>query len=421
MKVMKSRIVMFLFLLLTCYSLCACGAQKQEETEVVDPETAYLDELEAGYYYIRHKNPENGYYEAYPLYFPTATFEAGSVSSSPSDNRIFWFKDEEYEKIPTMYPGDSLIYYYNGVLSESFTFERFEDLGYTIGLRGMTVSPSGRYNISTKTEDQCTFPNGDTDVILELNENETVKLDTLGGIKLRDSGGIYNEGSETSDSSSYLTRCGTIRQDLFEGKDKEYVAEIYKGTVRHEYSFKPDIRVLGSMEGYSSISYEFESEKIINIEIPEFFNNGYYLFNGQGLIRYLKDTNEFIEGTTEMNTPNERPEESKSGNSDFDAERFHSNTDQDNADEADKTSSISIQEENTYTVVVNASVPSSIDMASQPLMYIVLEDPSGGERYLEETEPNVYKLTFNASAGTYKLKYYDIGERKVTYSVGYAN
>lgn len=419
---MKNKIAIALFLLLTCFSLCACRQRSQEEIKETDSETAYLDDLEAGYYYIRHKNQETGAFETYPLYFPTATFEEGSISSTPSNDRIFWFKDDEYEKIPTMYPGDALIFYSDGVLSESFTFERFEDLGYTIGLRGMTVSPSGRYNISTETEDQCTFPGGDTDVILDLSENESVKLDSLGGIKLRDNGGIYLEGSETSDSSSYLTRCGTIRHDLFDGKDKEYVAEIYKGTIRYEYSFKPDVRILGSMEGYSSINYEFESEKIINIEVPEFFNNGYYLLNGQGLIRYLKDTDQFDE-TTEMNTPNQAPEDKNDEvtKNNFDAERFHSNVEQLNENDADKTSSVSVQEESTYTVVVNASVPSSVDMASQPSMYIVLEDPSGGEKYLEETEPNVYKLTFNAYAGTYKLKYYDIGERKVTYSIGYAN
>ena len=59
--------------------------------------------LESGNFYIRHKNNS-----CEPLYLGEVTFEG--VANTPDNSRVCWFK-EDYENIPTLYEGESLILY----------------------------------------------------------------------------------------------------------------------------------------------------------------------------------------------------------------------------------------------------------------------------------------------------------------------
>ncbi|MBQ9245525.1 hypothetical protein IJ182_04575, partial [bacterium] len=59
--------------------------------------------MEDGVFYVRDQ--ENN---CTPVYFGNGTFEEGSISTTPSDERVLWYKDD-FEKVPTLYEGDSLI------------------------------------------------------------------------------------------------------------------------------------------------------------------------------------------------------------------------------------------------------------------------------------------------------------------------
>lgn len=276
-------------LLWTIVILSGCGETEKMESEDEDPSTAYLKELEDGVFYIRHRN-----FTVETPYFGYSSFDFGSTLSEVNEietNRIMWFKDD-VDKIPTLYEGDSFIYYSTKPFSESFTFERFEDMGYSIGICNMTASPTKRFRISTDSDDKCTYPGGDTDVIL-AHTSDYVVLEKLGEQELRTEREVEvldENGNLTTKTESTITRCGTI---VGLEKGKSYEAEIYEGTTGEKYVFVSDVFILASMDAITTMEYDFESLAVINIEIPEYFHTGFYYVCGVGMIRYVK-TSEVI-------------------------------------------------------------------------------------------------------------------------------
>lgn len=399
-----------MLLILAAGSLSACGEEPQEEVVQIDPEVAYLENLTSGTYYIRHTNPETGYYETIDL--------AYSDASVASEDGTLWFKEDFYNTIPTFTSGDSIIYYTEDVFDENFSYERYEDMGYTIGLRGMSVSPSGRYDISTNPDSMCTYPGGDTDAILELGPNETVKLDTLGEQPIRDKGGYYDESDANSNSESYLTRVGTIR-GLEQGK--EYSAQIYKGTVEHDFNFVCDVRVFASMDSDSTIEYVFESEKIINIEIPSYFKSGYYMINGVGLFRYMADNETFQEGVTNMNIANVRP--SLEGDQDEitinDIQKVtHPDSVEYNTGSPGEIRTVTLNETGNYLLEVTAYTPNGVDESTLPLMRVCIVHPDGTQHFVQEQTKGYYTQLISASQpGDYYIYIYDLSGREVNFNL----
>ena len=406
-QLFKKTAVLGMALCLLFTSGCATGSE--EPTEV-----SYLDLLNDGTYYVRH-DTKTGQPECENIYFGASTFDFGEVTSNPSNGRIMWFK-EDFSSIPTLRPGDSLILYTSEILGEIFTFERFEDLGYSVGICGMSVSASGRYDISTNPDERCTYPGGDTDGILKLT-NGTVKLDTIGGQPIRS---IGNKG----DAASYLSRCGTIKNL---DKDKEYQMEIYEGTVRHPFVFKANVRVLGSMEVLSTTDYEFESEKIIKIHIPQCFNSGYYLLNGIGMFRYQKN-NEDFELASAYNIPNDYENyastdiatstgtfktiyenEQNPGQSDTDNKKNENSNAPQNR-KSDGKDTFTITEPINLQVTVGFTIPSKYEGGGDglPDVSAIVVFPSG-RKYAMYQEGEELKVIFYADeVGVYEIHYYDL-------------
>ncbi len=275
-------------------AITGCGTTSTNQNK---PEN-YIDNLDEGVFYVRDINNKCA-----PVYFGAATFEEGNVATSPSNDRVLWYTDDMFENIPTLYAGDSLIYKTPSEFEETFTFERFEDFGYSIGLCHLTQTESGRYSISTKASDNNTFPDGDTDELLLIHDVERVRIDTLGDVKLRAPKEL-EDGTYTEDQ---LTRVGSIKNLE---KDKIYNAEIYTGTFRSVYQFKANVRIFGSMEVTSTTDYVYESEKLIRIGIPSFLKSGYYLINGVGSFKYVNDVKE-NEPFINYNEPRENEEENE--------------------------------------------------------------------------------------------------------------
>ena len=57
------------------------------------------------------------------------------------------------------------------------------------------------------------------------------------------------------------------------------------------------------MQVYESNDYEFLSSNIVKVNIPEWFNSGYYMINGLGLFRYVVGSS--YDESTNFNVPNE--------------------------------------------------------------------------------------------------------------------
>lgn len=383
MKKMKA-IKKWMFLCLSVpLMLSGCQSGDIDGTEKESYE--YLKNLEEETYYVRHENNE-----CEKVYFGNATFEEEDVSSSAYDDRVMWFK-EDFEEIPTLYKGESLIYRTDYELNEEFTFERFENFGYSIGLCGMTPTVSGRYCLSTDPDDCNTYPDGDTDKILLL-ENEIVIIDTLGGKELR-------ESEEDSIIEGDVTRCGTIK-GLKAGNS--YKAEIYEGTNRHEYLFKADVIILGSMEVIETTDYFFESETIINIKIPETFNTGYYMINGMGIFRYVNGNS--YDENTDFNIPNIKEDLNGVSTQVGSNNNFETITAEKEDDIDIKTKVFSVDKTGQKTIIVKVDAQGDMSKIEGYLI-----SPSG-KRYKMEKKDRQFEISIDIkNLGEYTIEFLNLG------------
>ena len=277
---MKKKISLLLIIIVIFQlTLSACGSTDAKEVISEDDPFAYAKYLEDNHYYIRH-NDDNS---CEAPYWPKKIFDT-DVPSSHKDNRIIWLTEESFNKIPTLYKGDSLIYKNGEKLVEEFKYERFEDLGFSVGLALLSVSNSGRLLINTNPDKNNTCPGADTDILINEFKDTEVLIDKIGGKDIRAE--KYDKNWNTEE---ILTRAGTIKGLE---KDNQYEFITYVGTYRHDYIFKADKRVFSSMEVCKTNAFSFESDVLIEITLPDNMQSGYYSVNGSGLFRYVNETNE---------------------------------------------------------------------------------------------------------------------------------
>lgn len=403
---MNKRKILFCAGLLMCMALSACGTDTSGASNMKENPYAYLEKLDEGKYYVLHK--DKTYQE---VYWGAATFDEEDVVSSPSDSRVIWFDEQMYKQIPTLYQGDSLIYKTSDEIVETFTFERFEDFGYSIGLCGLKETDSGRYSISTDKDDNNTFPGGDTDELLLL-DNDTVIIDSLGGKELR--APVTTENGVKLNSP--VSRCNSI---LNLKKDVTYKAQIYEGTKLKEYNFKADKRIMASMEVRETNNFTFQQEVIMNINIPSDFHNGYYMINGMGVLRYVNGSS-YTE-SDDFNIPNEADENTinqpdNQGNSVI--------YEPSETEQAEGDPDIGEATESTFT----------LDEVGVVQIYVKLngtEDPDdvtgvilgpNDERYVMNNAGSSLELTFDAQEiGNYVIQLYGLTTGSADINVNYIN
>ena len=137
---MKKRALIILLASAMCLSGCSFSRKKKTNVEEDTNSVGYIekmDELKEGGYYIYHD-------DKYLIpYIGKATFDTASDRSQYTNSgRVAWFMDD-FNKIPTLYEGDYLVYYTSNPLNETFNIERFEYFGYTIGISGLRKKSSG--------------------------------------------------------------------------------------------------------------------------------------------------------------------------------------------------------------------------------------------------------------------------------------
>lgn len=409
----KAKKTLLLFsILCIATAIAACGGNKKKEKKQEDP----LANLKNDTFYVLHSDNTID-----KLLTCNASFTFNEdVADEPSNERTIWLKEDEYNKIPTLYPDDKLIYHTTEIVNEDFTFERFEDFGYSIGMRGLTVTNSGRYCISTKEEDKTVFPStekytSDTADILTF-KNESVILDEFGGAPLR---ALRNEKGEFVNNDTVFSRCGTI---LGLTKDKEYEAKIYSGTELYEYTFKADKRIMGSMETTKTVDYSFEKKSIAIIDIPEYFNNGYYSINGKGIFRYV--TSASFNENTDFNIRNIPSEDTNNIDcSIYDDITSDSNEPSDSSGDeyhedgnyGDAVNSFTIEEEGTYVITVEVQYhDSSYNDEDSDIVetsaFIV--NPSRTKKWTLNSDKEELSVTINASEkGRYSIYYSNTDNR----------
>ena len=334
-----------------------------KETEGSDDVLRDLDTstLEDGCFYIMHKNNQCD-----PVYLGETTFTG--TTETPANNRIIWFKDD-IENIPTLSVAneDKLIFYSTVSFDETFNLERFEDYGYSVGLQGIQVSKTGRLFISTDVGDKTTYPNSDTDEILNM-DNETVVIEKLGKNKLRET-----EFLEDKETLRNINRSGVLIFPDNKNNNNYYQFEVYDGTIHHDVKLKCDVRVMGSYEVKKNTDYEYSRKDIVRIVIPETFQSGYYMINGMGVFRYIDmlDSNT-MEDDIDFNIPNAEDEEGISTLKSTNAERLNVDINSTNSDSAaeDTTSKNNIPDD---TNIIGQNSSSSTDSENKSSFTITNE------------------------------------------------
>lgn len=403
---MKKIKVLLLSGLTMCIALstgCSTNATGSGGNE--DKANAYLEKMEEGKYYVLHK--DKSFQE---VYWGAATFDEEDVVSSPNDNRVIWFDESMYKQIPTLYQGDELVYRTTDEIVETFNFERFEDFGYSVGLCGLKETDSGRYSISTDKDDNNTFPGGDTDELLLL-DNDTVIIDTLGGKALR--APVTTENGVKLNSP--VSRCNSI---LNLKKDVTYKAEIYEGTELKEYNFKADKRIMASMEVRETNDFTFEQEVIMNINIPSDFHNGYYMINGMGVFRYVNGTS--YSENDDFNIPNETDENttSQTGTQEDSVVSEPSESEAEgDPDIGEATESVfTLQEDGVVQIYVKLNDTENPDAVSG-----IILGPNN-ERYVMNNAGSSLELTFDApEIGDYTIQLYGLTTGSADINVNYIN
>lgn len=271
-------------LLITLFSISAimsgCGEREKKENEILDNtvegvinyETSALgipsnskdfeSRLTSGTYYVVH----DGVY--YPVYKYGANYD-DSPTNYTQPSRQVYFTTENEINIPTLFEGDTLVYYSTDYLLDYVNWERYYDLGYTIGLIDLKTMESGRVFLDLSDDDNvCIIPDSELFAMYDLGA-ENVLIDKLGGVQI---------------DKSFITD-GIISATK---KSKTYDLEVYTGTYYKHYSATANTHVFKAYELFASIEYKTMQQFFYEIEIPEYFINGYYMVDGCGMLRLIR-------------------------------------------------------------------------------------------------------------------------------------
>ena len=428
----KQIVAVFLILLIgiiPLLSLTGCGNEEdvpQTLTIGKGSDKTYLNGLEDGKIYVRH---ENTFTE---VYFNNATFDQGYIAASPKEGRVYWFLGDE-DKIPTLYKGDSLVEYTRDVFEEKFILERFEDLGYSVGICNMQPIESGRYTVSTDVEKKNTYPYSDADEITKLT-NPTVIVDSISKKPIREYKEVDPQTYEPLTPPPEL--CVPTKHGTIPGlkKDSYYDVSVYEGTVEHLYKLQANVMILGSMEVLNKLDYKFEEEYLLKIELPEDLKTGYYSINGQGVFRYVTDST--YNANTNFNEPNELDdgnlgeEETKITEESYDVDLTRNNVTQGTKEEKDavKEKANSMLKPKTpeellygetkrYTLNITGDgffdVKVALTGPADAKTYItgVITDPTGKNTKLNRDENGDLSVTLSCDVdGKYTVVLYDMND-----------
>lgn len=261
MKLKLRAITLFSALMLTACSNPIDLIKKDAETEPIY-ELVPATTLKENTFYVKNEDT------FYKLYMGETNIDSKYLIAKESDpSRVLSFTKDDV-MVPTMYKDDSLIYYTRSSIP-SFTWERFKDHGYTVGLYNLNAAESGKVQFvvgESKTDHGSASYTGLSQLPIE---DAVIIIDKVGGQSL---------------ATSRLSECGSIN-----GLKADEMANIdlYIGTEHHMITSTVDTHILSSMELYETNEYNLLPEGYASVKIPDYLMSGYYLINGIGVVRYV--------------------------------------------------------------------------------------------------------------------------------------
>lgn len=251
--------------------MCGCGKKEEEPEQTDEILTAVtVTDLVPGSFYV--KSGES--YYLLPL--EDANFDSNKqvISSDNSPNGIiveepnrlidFVYKDMA---IPTLYRNDQLIFVTNTAVS-SFSWERFLDLGYSIGLSNLLLEDSGKIKSTDKTHVSAGSTMESIMSLLTIPEGADLTINAINGTALTER--YLNEGIVT-------------------GMSKDAIAnlDLYIGTQHIPATGSADTRYFKSIELFQTEKYTLSPDGYAVLEVPSYFKSGFYLLNGIGFVKFL--------------------------------------------------------------------------------------------------------------------------------------
>lgn len=248
--------------------------------EQIEKKTNSVDKLTEGKYYVWHNSKTDDIQKDLQAENDTDVFllcPAGDPNWSKDSfvKHTLWFTSTNDQEIPTIYPGDKLLYISSSeVPFKGISWERYCDYGYSIGAANLIGDESGHYHITS--DDGSSFrgylyEKSDT---ADLNQYVSVTnlfLDKVGGTPIRQ--------NSISDGGTVINL----------KKDKEYICEWYSGTYYQDYKMVANIHPFSFLEEFQTYDYDFLHSNVIEIKIPQWFKTGYYYINNIGMVRYVTD------------------------------------------------------------------------------------------------------------------------------------
>ncbi len=224
--------------------------------------------LEDGQYYIVH----NGVY--YPVFTDMTNevyddFELKDANQSRNKEMMFYTLESE-QNIPTLFPGDTIVYYSTDNMLQDIFFERYYDCGITFGLRDLQRTVGGKYYIDLENSDIASvLPNTSLSEI-DTYDVPQVLIDKVGGIEVGDA---------------------SVKDGIIMGatKGQSYDFEVYTGTNYKYLTGEANIHAFKDFELYESTNFTTLREHFWQITVPDYLVEGYYNINHMGMFRLCKD------------------------------------------------------------------------------------------------------------------------------------
>lgn len=275
-------------------------------------ETNAREELEPSYYTSEEELPNDAYYivkkvktdegketRYYPLLVAENTCsDVRSGVAGFDDSRIQWVNyNTDEQLIPTMTDKDKLIYKSATLIPTAYSLEKFFDNEYTFGVSGLKADTSGN----------CKYDADDGGVILSTSS-------AAGFASLSEVDSVYlvscKENSTDTDTdkkkkSEKKTNAVRVTADTLSDSGTvknlklmhSYECDIRTGTEKVPATLVCDTHYFSSAETYRFGSFDFITEHIARLNVPEYVSTGYYTIGSEsgagGFFRYVKGSKSY--------------------------------------------------------------------------------------------------------------------------------
>lgn len=250
------------------------GIQDNTQAGVIDYETSTLG-IDSGSKEFEENLVSDTFYVVHEgVYYPVYTYLKNSYAEDEADtrvsrNRMAFYTTENFTDIPTLFPGDHLVYYSTSNLLSYVVWERYEDMGYTFGIRNLEKTISGRYYLDLDSDEECIIPDSELYDMYNLGVDR-VMIDKVGGVVVDDS---------------------IIENGIIVGVNggKNYDMEVYTGTNYKYYTATSNVIAMRAYELFASVEIETLQDCFWEIGVPDYLVDGYYDVDGCGMIRIVRE------------------------------------------------------------------------------------------------------------------------------------